>query len=192
MNKAKVILFAAIALTACAGMADFMYWQVSDAVFDTPAGGDANFAYATVRTGGGEATDTIGNESEYYKLYTVDADGHAHESQYYQFLADPNDSNSTVGDASFFGTFAVTVTVSKLSFSLTARAIRPSAIFLASFALISVVLTLPLFRRAVTSPLSIAFLWLEVLPSFLYFAMIILPPCGTPGHALTGLLAGCC
>lgn len=110
MNKAKVILFAAIALTACAGMADIMYWQVSDAVFDTPAGGEANFAYATVRTGGGEATDTIGNESEYYKLYTVDADGHAHESQYYQFLADPNDSNSTVGDASFFGTFGSDVT----------------------------------------------------------------------------------
>ena len=112
MNKVRLILLSAVALTACAGIADFMYWQVSDAVFDTPAGGEANFAYATVRTGGGEvtATETIGAESEYYKLYTVDAEGHAHESQYYQFLADPNDSNSTVGDASFFGTFGSDVT----------------------------------------------------------------------------------
>ena len=110
MNKVRLILLSAVALTACAGMADFMYWQVSDAKFDTPAGGDASFAYATVRTGGGEATETIGTESDYYKLYTVDAEGHAHASDYYMFPADPNDSNSTVGDASFFGTFGSDVT----------------------------------------------------------------------------------
>ena len=60
-------------------------------------------------------------------------------------------------------TLDVTSTSSKLSFSLTANAISPSATLLISLALASVVTILPLFKRLVTWPLIKAFLWLEVI-----------------------------
>ena len=71
-------------------------------------------------------------------------------------------------------TLVVTLTVSKLSFSFTARAISPSTIFCTSLALASVVTILPLYDQLqlpdfLTMPFSDA----DVLPSFLYFAMII-------------------
>src|SRR5699024_920733 len=53
---------------------------------------------------------------------------------------------------------------------------RPSAILRISFALASVVTILPLLSRAVTWFLNNAFLWPAVLPSFLYFAILIIPP----------------
>ncbi len=69
-------------------------------------------------------------------------------------------------------TFAFTVTVSKLSFSFTANAIKCYTYLRTSFALASVVTIFPFTIIAVVRLLNIAFLWLEVLPSFLYPAIL--------------------
>ena len=103
MKTTKTFLAAAFALTSCLGMADYMYWQVSDATFTTPSKADANFAYATVREGGGKEGATIEDHaSEYYKLYTID-NGVSTATDQYKFLSDENDLNSTEGGAQFFG-----------------------------------------------------------------------------------------
>ena len=87
-------------------------------------------------------------------------------------------------------TLAVTLTVSKLSFSFTPRAIRPSATLRISLALASVVTILPFARSAVTCPLISAFLCAEVLLSFLYFAIFhFLHFRCAPVHASSDLLS---
>ncbi len=83
--------------------------------------------------------------------------------------------------------FAVTLTVSKLSFSFTAKAMRPSATLRISFALASVVTILPLYNNAVTWLLINAFLWLEVFPSFLYPAILIFLHLWNTGTCFFGL-----
>ena len=112
MKTTKTFLAAAFALTSCLGMADYMYWQVSDATFTTPSKADANFAYATVREGGGKEGATIEDHaSEYYKLYTID-NGVSTATDQYKFFSDENDpnSNSTEGGAQLFGVFNGDVT----------------------------------------------------------------------------------
>lgn len=110
MKTTKTFLAAAFALTSCLGMADYMYWQVSDATFTTPSKADADFAYATVREGGGKEGANIGDHaSEYYKLYTID-NGVSTATDQYKFFSDENDLNSTEGGAQFFGVFNGDVT----------------------------------------------------------------------------------
>ena len=104
MKTTKTFLAAAFALTSCLGMADYMYWQVSDAKFTTPSKADANFAYATVRAddGNGGGANIEDHASEYYKLYTID-NGVSTATDQYKFFSDENDPNSTEGGAQFFG-----------------------------------------------------------------------------------------
>ena len=108
MKTTKTFLAAAFALASCLGMADYMYWQVSDATFTTPSKADADFAYATVRAddGSGEGAKIGDHASEYYKLYTID-NGVSTATDQYKFYSDG--ANSTDGGAAFFGSFDSTV-----------------------------------------------------------------------------------
>ena len=106
MKTTKTFLAAAFAMASCLGMADYMYWQVSDAIFATPSRADANFAYATVRTndGNGEGADINDHAEEYYRLYTID-NGVSTATDQYKFYSDVSNPNSTEGGAQLFGAF---------------------------------------------------------------------------------------
>ena len=110
MKTTKTFLAAAFALASCLGMADYMYWQVSDANFAGLSGVDAKFAYATVRAGtGADVADNISKVevSDYYTLSTVNGSGQSSATGQYQFYSDG--ANSTDGGAAFFGSFDSTV-----------------------------------------------------------------------------------
>ena len=112
-------------------------------------------------------------------------------SSYTVFFFPSTNSFTLLPSASFLATLAVTVTVSKLSFSRTAIATRPSAILRISFAFASVVTILPLYNRFVTWFLNRAFLWSAVLLNFLYFAILFSSIGGTSIHACSVLLYKC-
>ena len=111
MKTIKMFLAAVVAMASGLAMADYMYWQVSDATFTTPSKADANFAYATVRAddGNGGGAKIEDHASEYYKLYTID-NGVSTATDQYKFFSDENDPNSTEGGAQFFGVFNGDVT----------------------------------------------------------------------------------
>ena len=110
MKTRKMFLAAVVAMASCLAMADYMYWQVSNAKFAGLSEDKANFAYATVRAGtGDDVAENISNVevSDYYTMYTVDGNGQSSATDQYQFFS--NGANSTDGGAAFFGSFESTV-----------------------------------------------------------------------------------
>jgi hypothetical protein len=104
MKTTKMFLAAVVAMASGLAMADYMYWQVSDANFAGLSGVDANFAYATVRAGtGADVADKIREGLGFYTMYTVDGNGQSSATDQYQFYSDGY--NSTDGGAAFFGSF---------------------------------------------------------------------------------------
>lgn len=103
MKTSRIILSLVASAASYIAAADYIYWQIGEATFDTPSHADANFKYATVRAGGEgvEATETVGDASDYYKLYSINLG----QTDYYKYPANPSNPNSTYGDASFFGSF---------------------------------------------------------------------------------------
>ncbi len=111
MREIKAIALAVMAVASFVVKADYLYWQIEDARFTTPSGADANFEFATVRNGdNATATDQIGSDSEYYKLYTIN-NGQSAATDQYQFYSDENNLNSTDGGPQFFGDFGSDVSM---------------------------------------------------------------------------------
>lgn len=111
MKTRKMFLAAVVAMASGLAMADYMYWQVSEANFAGLSGVDADFAYATVRAGtGADVAEKISSDvSGYYKMYTVDENGQSSATEQYQFYSAESNPNSTEGGAAFFGSFDSTV-----------------------------------------------------------------------------------
>ena len=106
MKTTKMFLAAVVAMASGLAMADYMYWQVSDANFAGLSGVDADFDYATVRAGtGADVAEKISEGSGYYKMYTVDEYGQSSATELYKFYSDESNPNSTEGGAAFFGSF---------------------------------------------------------------------------------------
>lgn len=105
MREIKAIALAVMAVASFVVNADYLYWQIGEATFTTPSGGDADFEFATVRNGdNATATDQIGSYSDYYQLYTIN-NGQSAVTTQFQFYSDPANPNSTEGGPQFFGDF---------------------------------------------------------------------------------------